>query len=71
MVVTIRDDRDYQNFRQFLTKEKPDERKVGYILYTQMHLSPDIISEFPNVTFSNSPMTLAMQVYTIARGLVR
>ncbi len=71
VVVVAKTDQDITDFRAFLQQYKPGVEKVAYVIYTQLRVPPDIVSDFPNITFANSLVALGTNVYTIARSLIR
>lgn len=70
VIVPIEDEEDIVGFRAFLKHHSPDPAMVGYVLYTKQRIPPDIVDDFPNITFSNSIVTLGTNVFTIARSLM-
>lgn len=71
VVVVAKTEDNIADFRAFLSQYHPSPDKVAYVIYTQLRVPPEIVNEFPNITFANSPMTLGTNVYTIARSLIR
>jgi len=64
-------DHDAITLQKFIKDKKPDEHKVGYVLYTRARIDHSLFEEFNNVTFANSPLTLINAVYAVARGIVK
>jgi hypothetical protein len=71
VVVVAKNEDDISNFRAFLEKYSPDSEKVAYVIYTQLRVPPDIVDDFPNITFANSIVTLGTNLFTIARSLIK
>jgi len=69
VVVILKDDHDIDEFRRFLREDSPDPKGVAYLLYTKQRVPEDIVDDFPNITFSNTILTLGTNLFTMARGL--
>lgn len=57
--------------KKFIEDKKPDQYKVGYVLYTRGRIDHDLFKNFNNITFANSPLTLINAVYAVARGTIK
>lgn len=68
VIVPIRNEDEMTTLRDFIEREKPDESKVSYILYTKIYIKPELYP-YPNVTFANSPLTIGQAVLIGARGI--
>ena len=60
-----------KTLKTFLEDKKPNEYKVGYIIYIRQRIDYAIFEKFNNITFSNSPLTLVNAVYAVARGIAK
>jgi hypothetical protein len=63
---------DVKVLRRFLTEEKVDLSKAAFVIYVQGKLDEayELANEFDNVVAANFPVTIATQVYALARGLL-
>lgn len=57
--------------KNFIVDKKPDQYKVGYVLYTRDRIDPGLFKDFNNITYANSPLTLINAVYAVARGTIK
>jgi hypothetical protein len=73
VVVLATKDEEAEKLKSFITKKGLAEREdVAFVLYTKgARINPAILSEFDNVTFANSHLTLVQALFVAARGIVR
>ena len=57
--------------KNFIVDKKPDQYKVGYVLYTRDRIDHSLFKDFNNITYANSPLTLINAVYAVARGTIK
>ena len=66
-------DQGAEELRKFIQDKGLAEREdVAFVVYTKgARLNPTILSEFDNVTFANTHLTLVQALFVAARGMVR
>jgi len=62
-------DAEAQKLLNFLEREKVDQEKATFVIYTAGQLNQSLFQDWPNVTLANRPLTLAQAVFVAARGL--
>jgi hypothetical protein len=66
--------KDLEALAIYLVNEKVNARQKAFLLYTPERIDPVALSvlpkEFDSIVFANSPATLAMHIYSLARILI-
>jgi len=71
IICSVNNENQAATLKNFLEDKKPNEFKVGYVIYTRLRIEPIIFEKFDNITFANSPLTLVNAVYAVARGTIK
>lgn len=71
VIYNVNNTSEAEVLKNFIVDKKPDQYKVGYVLYTRDHIDHSLFKDFNNITYANSSLTLINAVYAVARGTIK